>query len=169
MYRRWKDADAANFDADNELIEKTKIASEAETLVAKVRRIREVASENVPPLREEASIIGAMLQRLVVEQESLEEQGRQAKERIETLSSRIEQLGQDIDRENSLNKDAEETIDVLSKEQDELQIALSTHSEKLEKVASDAQEASAILKDREINLAELMKDMERLDAHHQSS
>ena len=169
LYRRWKDADAANFDADNELIEKTKVASEAEALVAKVRRIREVASENVPPLREEASIIGAMLQRLVVEQETLEEQGRQAKERIETLSSRIEQLGQDIDRENSLNKDAEETIDVLSKEQDELQIALSTHSEKLEKVASDAQEASAILKDREINLSELTEDMARLAARHQSS
>ncbi len=110
-----------------------------------------------------------MLQRLVVEQETLEEQGRQAKERIETLSSRIEQLGQDIDRENSLNKDAEETIDVLSKEQDELQIALSTHSEKLEKVASDAQEASTILKDREINLSELTEDMARLAARHQSS
>ena len=169
LYRRWKDADAANFEADNELIEKTKVASEAEALVAKVRRIREVANENVPPLREEASIIGAMLQRLVVEQETLEEQGRQAKERIDTLSSRIEQLGQDIDRENSLNKDAEETIDVLLKEQDELQIALSTHSEKLEKVASDAQEASTILKDREINLSELTEDMARLAARHQSS
>ena len=86
------------------------IASEAEAVVAKARRIREIASENVPPLREEASIIGAMLQRLVVEQETLDEQGRQAKERIETLSSRIGQLGQDIDRENSLNKDAGETI-----------------------------------------------------------
>ena len=85
------------------------------------------------------------------------------------LSSRIEQLGQDIDRENSLNKDAGETIDVLSKEQDELQIALSSHSEKLEKVASDAQEASTILKDREINLSELTEDMARLAARHQSS
>ena len=63
-----------------------------------------------------------MLQRLVVEQETLDEQGRQAKERIETLSSRIEQLGQDIDRENSLNKDAGETIDILSKEQDKFKI-----------------------------------------------
>ena len=57
----------------------------------------------------------------------------------------------------------------MSKEQDELQIALSTHSEKLEKVASDAQEASTILKDREINLSELTEDMARLAARHQSS
>ena len=107
--------------------------------------------------------------RLVVEQETLDEQGRQAKERIETLSSRIGQLGQDIDRENSLNKDAGETIDILSKEQDRLKIALSSHSEKLEKVASDAQEASAVLKEREINLSELTEDMARLAARHQSS
>ena len=169
LYRRWKDADAANFDADNQLTEKTKIASEAESIVAKAKRVREVASENVPPLREEASIIGAMLQRLIVEQETLQEQGRQAKERIETLSSRIGQLGQDIDRENNLNKDAEETIDVLSKEQVELQFALSTHSEKLERVYFDAQEAAAVLKDREINLSELTEDMARLAARHQSS
>ena len=169
LYRRWKDADAVNFDADNQLTEKTKIASEAESIVAKAKRVREVASENVPPLREEASIIGAMLQRLIVEQETLQEQGRQAKERIETLSSRIGQLGQDIDRENNLNKDAEETIDVLSKEQVELQFALSTHSEKLERVSFDAQEAAAVLKDREINLSELTEDMARLAARHQSS
>ena len=169
LYRRWKDADAANFEADNQLTEKTKIASSAEAIVAKAQRIREVTSENVPPLREEASIIGAMLQRLIVEQETLEEHGRQAKERIETLSSRIGQLGQDIDRENSLNEDAGETIDTLSKEHDDLKIALSTHGEKLERVSSEAQEASAVLKDREINLSELTEDLARLAARHQSS
>lgn len=169
LYRRWKDADSANFEADNQLTEKTKIASAAEAIVSKAKRVREVASENVPPLREEATIIGATLQRLIVEQETLEEQGRQAKERIETLSSRIEQLGQDIDRENSLNEDAGETIDILSKERDDLQIALSTHGEKLERVSSEAQEASAVLKDREINLSELTEDMARLAARHQSS
>ncbi len=153
LYRRWKDADSANFDADNQLTAHTKIAAEAEAIVAQAKRIREVASENVPPLREEAAVISAMLQRLIVEQETLEEQGRQAQDRIETLSSRIEQLGQDIDRENSLNKDAGETI---------------KHSEKLEAVSSDAQEAATILKDREVNLSELTEDMARLAARHQS-
>ena len=168
LYRRWKDADSANFDADNQLTAHTKIAAEAEAIVAQAKRIREVASENVPPLREEAAVISAMLQRLIVEQETLEEQGRQAQDRIETLSSRIEQLGQDIDRENSLNKDAGETIKTLSKEQEDLQVSLSTHSEKLEAVSSDAQEAATILKDREVNLSELTEDMARLAARHQS-
>ena len=168
LYRRWKDADSANFEADNQLTAHTKIAAEAEAIVAQAKRIREVASENVPPLREEAAVISAMLQRLIVEQETLEEQGRQAKDRIETLSSRIEQLGQDIDRENSLNKDAGETIKTLSKEKEDLQFSLSTHSEKLEAVSSDAQEAATILKDREVNLSELTEDMARLAARHQS-
>ena len=51
LYRRWKDADSANFEADNQLTAHTKIAAEAEAIVAQAKRIREVASENVPPLR----------------------------------------------------------------------------------------------------------------------
>ena len=168
LYCRWRDADKANFDADNALIAHTKIAAEAEALVAKAKRVREIASENVPPLREEASVISAMLQRLIVEQETLEEQERQAKNRIETLSSRIEQLGQDIDREDSLNNDALETIKILSKEQEALKVSLSSHEEELETASSEVQEAATILNDKEINLSELTEDMARLAARHQS-
>ena len=168
LYCRWRDADKANFDADNELIAHTKIAAEAEALVAKAKRVREIASENVPPLREEASVISAMLQRSIVEQETLEEQERQAKNRIETLSSRIEQLGQDIDREDSLNNDALETIKILSKEQEALKVSLSSHEEELETASPEVQEAATILNDKEINLSELTEDMARLAARHQS-
>ena len=42
LYRRWKDSDAENFDADNQLTAHTKIAAEAEAIVAQANEFEKL-------------------------------------------------------------------------------------------------------------------------------
>ena len=110
----------------------------------------------------------AILQRLNVQRDSLNEQEAQAKERIRTLENRIEQLLQDMERETGLNKDAGETIERLEWEARELAKATEGQDEKLASAQAAAQDAAGVLKTEKPSCR---KDRRcaRLAARHQSA
>ena len=85
----------------------------------------------MPPLREEEAISSAIVQRFNVKRDTLADEENRARGQIETLKSRIEQLGNDISRESGLNKDAEETIARLDWEQEQIEKASLGHQDKL--------------------------------------
>ena len=117
LYRRWREADEHRLSAEETLRIRVTQAAKAETLARSAGEKRAEAEVRLPPLREEEAIATAILQRLVVQKDALQDQETQARQAIETLNNRIRQLAADIEREGGLNRDAGETIERLQWEQ----------------------------------------------------
>ena len=169
LYRRWREAEEARFAATGALTERATAAGSAERRARESVRAREEAEARLPPLREEEAIAAAVLQRLQVRRDTLADQETRALQIAETLTSRIEQLTRDMEREAGLNRDAGEIIDRLEREQDRLRSAARGHRERLEAAAAEAREASEILSGQETALGRMTEDVARLAARHQSA
>ncbi len=169
LYRRWREADDARGRAEEVLRERTSSAAQSEAAVRTAFMARESAEEALPPLREEDAIAAAVLQRLIVQRDSLSEREKQAAQTIETLTQRIEQLARDIEREGSLNRDAGETIERLEWEASEIAKASKGHEGALDVAMSAAREAAEILQGQEARLSEKTEDVARLAARYGST
>ena len=151
------------------MIHRTRVAGQSEAGARAATRSREEAEGALPPLREEEAIAGAVLQRLVVERDTLAAEVTRAEERIETLAARISQLDRDAEREAQLNHDAGETIDRLDAEITELAQAGDGHEAAVSAAASEAHAAAEVLTTREEDLSRLTEDAARLSARHGSA
>ena len=169
LYRRWTEADAARLAADEALKARTVETAQAEAAVRESAKLRSKSEDALPPLREEEAIAAAVLQRLQVQRDTLDDQETRAREIIETLTSRIDQLGKDIERESGLSRDAGETIEKLEWEAEALEKAGAGHNEKLAEAEAMAREAASVLQDRESHLSQVTEDVARLSARHQSA
>ncbi|MCQ0970880.1 AAA family ATPase [Paracoccus sp. TK19116] len=169
LYRRWAEADEARRAAADALAVAAKAAAEAETGSRKAVALREKAEAALPPLREEEQVAAAILSRIVVEREALDEAEARAAEAIAQLEARIAQLDRDIEREAALNRDAGEVIGRLDWEQAEIQKAGVGHDDRLDRAASQADETAEALRSVETRLAELTDESARLAARHQSA
>lgn len=169
LYRRWREADDARAEAEAGLRERLLAAAAAEKAAREAVKTREAAEDALPPRREEEAIAGAVLQRLVVQRDALNDQEARARQVIETLHGRIAQLARDIEREAGLNRDAGDTIARLDWEQAQLLKAHDGHDERLAEAVEAAREAAALLSDREAQMAERTEDAARLAARHQSA
>ncbi len=169
LYRRWKEADEARARSEEELRDRTTLASQAEAAARQAAKLRVTADEALPPLREEEAVAAAVLQRLAVQRDTLDDQEATAVSRIETLQNRIEQLARDIERESGLNRDAGETIERLEWEAKELAKASDGHDGRLSATSDDARDAASILQSRESDLSTRTEDVARLSARHQSA
>lgn len=169
LYRRWREADEARATAEDSLRVRVTEAAQAEAAVRQAAKTRETAEGALPPLREEEAIAAAVLQRLTVERDTINDQETRALALIETLTGRIAQLGHDIAREGGLNRDAGETIDRLEWEAGELAKAAEGHEGKLAEAAEAAREAAAVLQTREDDMSTQTEDMARLSARHGSA
>ena len=169
LYRRWREADITREQAETEMREAVKVTADAQGRASSANRAREEAESKVPPLREEYAIAEAVLQRMTIERESISDQEKRAAEIIEQLDARIVQLGKDIEREATLNADAEETIKRLGWEQDQIVKASEGEDEKLSTAQEDARSAAAVMQEQEAELDRENEDVARLAARHQSA
>ena len=169
LFRRWSEADTAMLAAGEQLRDRTTAAGAAETAARQAAKARLAAEGALPPLREDEAIAAAVLQRLQVQRDTLQDQEARALETIETLSARIDQLGRDMERETGLNKDAGETIERLEWEAREIAKAGEGHDARLEEAQIAAREAGGVLQTREADLSQLTEDVARLAARHQSA
>ncbi|MEH7829472.1 chromosome segregation protein SMC [Gemmobacter denitrificans] len=169
LYRRWREADQARQEAEEALRARLMVAAGAEKAAREAGKAREAAEDRLPPRREEEAIAGAVLQRLQVQRDALNEQEARARAEIDALQARIVQLARDMEREAGLNRDAGETIDRLDWELEALARAHEGHDDRLTEAQDTAREAAAILSERESQLAERTEDVARLAARHQSA
>lgn len=169
LYRRWREADDARSKADEELRVRTTQAAQAEALAREAAKQRASRDDTLPALREEEAIASAILQRLQVQRDSLNDQESHALQIIETLKNRIEQLALDMERESGLNRDAGETIERLDWEANQIAKAGEGHEDRLEAAVEEAREAANFLQERESDLSQLTEDVARLAARHQSA
>ena len=168
LWRRWREAEEARAAAEATLRARLTEAATAERLAVQAEAARGKADAALPGLREEEAVAGAVLQRLTVQRDTLAERERQARESIEALEARIAQLGADFDREGTLNRDAQGTIERLEWERDQLASAAEGQPEALAAAQEAAREAAALLTEREEELSTLTEDLARLSARHQS-
>ena len=169
LYRRWREADVERQTTSEALTAATKGAAAAQGEAASLAKARAEAESKVPPLREEEAIAGAVLQRLLVERDSLNEQEQRARQAIDDLQARIAQLGRDMEREKGLNHDAGETIERLNWEKEALSKAHDGHDAKLDDAKDAAREAGTVLQEQESELDKLTEDAARLAARHQAA
>ncbi len=169
LYRRWREAELARAEAETALRERLLAASQAEAAARAAAKAREGREDALPAKREEEAIASAVLQRLTVQRDALGDQEARARQMIETLRGRIDQLSRDMEREAGLNRDAGETIGRLEWEIEQLARAHDGHEERLAEAAEIAREAGALLSDRETLLAQATEDSARLAARHQSA
>lgn len=169
LYRRWREADLARAEAEGVLRERLVAASQAEAAARAAGKAREGREDVLPGRREEEAIASAILQRLAVQRDGLAEQEARARQMIDTLRGRIEQLVRDMEREAGLNRDAGETIARLDWEIEQLARAHDGHEERLAEAGEVARFAGAVLGDREALLAQATEDNARLAARYQSA
>ncbi|MCT4333215.1 AAA family ATPase [Paracoccus sp. YLB-12] len=169
LYRRWAEAEAARLTAAEAMAEALKAAGAAETASREASSRREAADEALPPLRQEEQVAAAILSRLVVEREALDEAEARAADTVRALAARIAQLDRDIEREEALNRDAGEVVERLSWEKTELEKSGQGHDGRLDAAAARADEAAEALREVEGRLAELTDESARLAARHQSA
>jgi chromosome segregation protein len=169
LYRRWREADDARANADEALRTRVTAAAQAEGRVQSALKARSAAEDGLPALREEEAIAAALVQRLIVQRDTLTDQEAQAQRTIETLVSRIDQLARDIEREGGLNRDAGETIERLEWEQAELRKGAEGHEDRLDAAIEAAHEAALVLQSREADLGGQTEDVARLSARHGSA
>lgn len=169
LFRRWKEADDARLAAEDDLRARVTSASQAEGAAREAGKARQKAEDAVPPLREEEAIAAAVLQRLQVQRDTLQDQEAQAVQKIEQLRNRIAQLVLDIDREAGLNRDAGETIERLEWEAREIAKASEGQAERVQVASDAASDAASVLQQSEQDLSTLTEDVARLSARHHSA
>jgi chromosome segregation protein len=169
LYRRWREADDARATADETLRGRVTEAAQAQALVHTAIKVRTEAETALPPMREEEAIAAAIMQRLTVQRDTLDDQEAQAVQVIKTLTNRIAQLGRDIEREGGLNRDAGETIERLEWEARELTKAGEGHEARLGEAAEGARDAAQMLQACEAELGQKTEDVARLAARHGSA
>ncbi|MEM1388183.1 MAG: chromosome segregation protein SMC [Pseudomonadota bacterium] len=169
LYRRWRDADDARATALAALQTCLTEAGAAERAAARASFARTEAEERLPPLREEEAIASAVLQRLLVQRDTLVGEAQRAQEAVERLTARIAQLAQDHSRETALNRDAGDSIRQLEQEAADLRAKAEGDPALLAEAAEAARDASQILEDRESALSHLTEEAARLRARHQSA
>lgn len=169
LYRRWREADLEKMVVADALRVSITDAATAQGIASRAGRDRVTAEENVPPLREEEAIAGAVLQRLHVERDTLTDQENRARQAISALGARIDQLSKDAERETALNRDAKDMMAQLEWEQDALTKASLGQEDKLAEAVALAQEAAAGLREEESGFDKLTEDAARLSARHQTA
>ncbi|UWR18809.1 chromosome segregation protein SMC [Sulfitobacter pontiacus] len=169
LYRRWRVAEDARQTTAEALRSQMAVAAEAEKAVRQATVARQKAEEALPPLREEEAIAAAIVQRLGVQRDTLSDQENRARAAIDALTKRIAQLTRDLDREGELNRDAEETITRLEREERDLSDAGEGHEAAIAEAAERAKEAAGVLEKQEADLSKLTEDVARLVARHSSA
>ena len=87
--------------------------------------------------------------------------GRRATQAITALSGRLAQLDRDIEREQALNRDAEEVVRRLTWEAEQLRAGGEGHDARLDAAAAQAEAAAETLHEVEARLAELTDESAR--------
>lgn len=168
LYRRWAEAEAARHDADIALSAASKAAAGLQSEAARTAKAREEASTAMPPLREEATVAAAVLQRLLVERDQLDAAETRAKDAIATLAARMEQLRSDMEREAALGSDADSTIKRLDWETGELEKAGTDYEARDAAARAKASQSAADLGEHEAALDTATEDLARAEAKAQS-
>jgi len=166
LFRRWAEAQLVSQQAEAALTAATSAAGGSEAEASRASRARDEMTGKLPPLREEETIAAAVLQRLLVERDTIDDEEARATQTVETLTARVAQLVSDKEREAALGSDADEMMAQLGWEKEALEKASDGHQAREDAARDHAVSMSAALKDKEAELDQATEDLARLEARH---
>jgi chromosome segregation protein len=174
LYIRWSAATEELTSAQTALAE---IVGEVNRLTAETARSStavEEESSKVPPLREKEAEAAAALHRQLVERDTLDAEEQRLNQRRSDLQSRLVQIEADIEREAIFSRDADEALEGLGREQDDLQRAQENAEAVRSEAAAALDKASGEAESVEAEVTELTQkvasgEAERVGVDHRIS
>ena len=142
-YARWRDAADALQRIEAEASQAA-LAVEAATRQAAAAQTEALAAEDgMGALREEAQISGAVLQRLVIENDRVEREAEQAAAELARLDQALGRLREDAAREQQIAEDARSALDRLDRDLARAQAEVAAAPERGPQLQAAAAEAEA--------------------------
>jgi chromosome segregation protein len=120
LYAAWKDAAETATRDEAALDEATRVLAEHTRAASEKLRHRDELGEKLPGLREQETIRAAVLQRITLERNALDEEERRAEARRTELEQRLNQSRSDLAREQELLNDTARVLEKLSSEEEAL-------------------------------------------------
>ena len=156
-YLRWTAAELKLKSTADELATSVSAVEIRTDEAAKASTDQANAATELPPLRQVEAERSAALHRLIVEREALDAEEQRARDAAQRIRQLIAQTGQDIEREQVLDSDAQAALATLTTEITEIETAASRSGEDIAK----AEDQSILLAD---HLAEVERALEKLTA-----
>ena len=145
LYAAWKEA-AESATHDRGLFEAaTRLLAEHTLLASQALRRRDELGERLPGLREQETIRAAVLQRMNVERNALDEEERRAEARGRELEQRNTQIAADLARQQEQLADTGQAISRLEEEDAGLKRAVAGDGERRSEAARALQQAADAL------------------------
>lgn len=123
LFVAWAEA-AETAKRDTEALDAaTRLLAEHTRASSEKLRLRDELGEKLPALREQETIRAAVLQRVSLERNALDEEERRAETRAKELDQRIAQINGDLSREQELLNDTDRVLAKLAAERETLSAA----------------------------------------------
>ncbi len=167
-YLRWTAAELRARAAEETLAAAAGAVAACTERAAHASTVQTEAASALPPRRQIEAEKSAALHRLVVEREALDAEEARARDAAQALRQRIGQTVQDIDREETLNRDAEAALGALAGEAGELEIAAAQAAEELIACESRSFELNDALVECERSLERLTSELAEWNASRTS-
>jgi len=157
FHLRWKAAEKARAEAEDELSASRSGAAERATEQAEAAKNQAIAADRMPKLRDEAAAAAAVVQRLRLAGESLDAEQKRVSERLDALGRHLAELGEDIARETRMADENESALARLSDEERELASANAGADEREQEAGQRVERAAAALRESEDKLDRLTR------------
>jgi chromosome segregation protein len=168
LFLRWRDADLARADADAALTGFLQDTARAEAAARKAHAAREAAEAALPPLREEDAIAAAVVQRHVIERDGIEAEAERAESQIAALTVQLDRIAGDLDRETTLNADADASMVRLRQEQAALEGEDGGEEAEIAAKTAEVEAATEVLGQAEADLTGLTQRRADARARHEA-
>jgi chromosome segregation protein len=159
LHLRWQAAQAQQAEAEGSLNRASADVAERADRAALVSTRQAEAAAKLPPLRQVEAERGAALHRLVLQREALDAEENRAREEAQRLRQRLAQTEQDLDREHTLDADAQAALQTLESEAADLDAATVRADAILAEAQSQATGLANTLAERERTLERLTSEL----------
>ncbi|MEP9376637.1 chromosome segregation protein SMC [Aquabacter sp. CN5-332] len=116
LWSRWRETAGQLADAERAVEAATREVAERTRAQAEAARLQAIAAHHLPGLRQAEAAAAATLQRLTIARSELDKEEARLAARRQELERRMQQLGQDMARENALSADASGVLTRLEEE-----------------------------------------------------
>ena len=166
---RWTAAELKMRAAEEELAAATAAVELCTAHAAEASTAQANAASELPPLREVEAERSAALHRLIVAREQLDAEEARAREAAQRLRQRISQTETDIERERTLDSDAQAALATLSSEAETLETAIARSTDELAEADALAAGLSQALTQAEQTLERLTSELADWNARKASA
>ncbi|MBU6299382.1 MAG: AAA family ATPase, partial [Alphaproteobacteria bacterium] len=167
-YLRWTAAELRARTAEEALTAAANVVATCTEHAVQASTDQADASTALPPLRQIEAEKSAALHRLVVEREALDAEETRARELAQSLRQRLAQTAQDLERERTLDRDAETALGTLATESNELEAAQERAGLEIDEAQLRAEELNEALALAEHLLERLTSELAEHNAHKDS-